>query len=541
VSRAPQSIATKLTLVDTDPAELKVDAIVVGLHSAGALANPGRGRNRQEAATPLLAPGAESVAVAFDGQLAGTLALLGATGGPGEVTKLATLGTITAPVIAAVGLGPVPEDEEVAPEMLRRAAAAAIRSLAGATSVAVALPAPDGDAGTDGSAGAVGAEALRAIAEGALLGTYRFAGYKTKPQPTRRDPVSAVSLLVPEAADRTAKAEVKRAAVVAAAVARTRDWVNTAPNDLRPPTFAAQVVELATEAGLEVEVLDEKALKRAGYGGILAVGMGSDAPPRLVRLTYQPTGAKARGRSVALIGKGITFDTGGYAVKPPQGMWEMKSDMSGAAAVAATMLALADLKPAVTVRAYIPMAENMISGTAYRPGDVVTMYGGKRVEVLNTDAEGRMILADAIVRACEDSPDYLFETSTLTGGQVIALGKRISGVMGDPDLCERVRAAGDRAGEPAWPMPLPDDVRKGMDSDVADISQVNAGMDRAGHMLQGGAFLREFVPEGLPWAHIDVAGPAYHSGEATGHWTKGGTAVPLRTLLELIDDIAANG
>jgi leucyl aminopeptidase len=205
------------------------------------------------------------------------------------------------------------------------------------------------------------------------------------------------------------------------------------------------------------------------------------------------------------------------------------------------MIAIAALKPKVAVTAYLPMAENMISGTAYRPGDVVTMYGGKRVEVLNTDAEGRMILADAIVRAGEDEPDYLFETSTLTGGQVIALGKRIAGVMGDAGLCERVKRAGERVGEPAWPMPLPDDVRKGMDSDVADISQVNAGMDRAGHMLQGGAFLREFVREGLPWAHIDIAGPAYHSGEPTGYWSTGGTAVPLRTLLELIDDIAANG
>jgi leucyl aminopeptidase len=509
----------------------------VGLHSTGTLEAPGKAGKAAGSTGPLLAPGAESVAVAFDGKLAGTLALLGATGGAGEVTKLATLGTITAPVIAAVGLGPVPNGDGVAPETLRRAAAAAIRSLAGTKSVAVALPSPDGD-GED-------ADALRGIAEGALLGTYRFAGYKTKSQPTRRDPVAAVSLIVPEASDKRARAEAKRAAVVAAAVARTRDWVNTAPNDLRPPAFATQVSELATEAGLEVEVLDEKALRRAGYGGILAVGMGSDAPPRLVRLTYRPAGSKGRNagadKSIALIGKGITFDTGGYAVKPPQGMWEMKSDMAGAAAVAATMIAVAELKPSVTVRAYIPMAENMISGTAYRPGDVVTMYGGKRVEVLNTDAEGRMILADAIVRAGEDSPDYLFETSTLTGGQVIALGKRIAGVMGEEDLCERVRAAGERVGEPAWPMPLPDDVRKGMDSDVADISQVNAGMDRAGHMLQGGAFLREFVTDGLPWAHIDVAGPAYHSGEPTGHWTKGGTAVPLRTLLELIDDIAANG
>jgi leucyl aminopeptidase len=325
---------------------------------------------------------------------------------------------------------------------------------------------------------------------------------------------------------------------VTGAVARTRDWINTAPNELRPPTFAAEVAEAAADAGLGVEVMDEKGLKKGGYGGILAVGMGSEALPRLVTISYAPRGATTK---VALVGKGITFDTGGYAVKPAQGMWEMKSDMSGAAAIASVMVALTALKPRVNVTAYLPMAENMISGSSYRPGDVVTMYGGKRVEVLNPDAEGRMILADAIVRAQEDDPDYLFETSTLTGGQVIALGKRIAGVMGDPDLCERVRAAGDRVGEPAWPMPIPDEVRKGMDSDVADISQINAGMDRAGHMLQGGAFLREFVEDGLPWAHIDIAGPAYHSGEPTGYWTKGGTGVPVRLLLELIDDVATNG
>jgi leucyl aminopeptidase len=205
------------------------------------------------------------------------------------------------------------------------------------------------------------------------------------------------------------------------------------------------------------------------------------------------------------------------------------------------MTALPALKPRAAVTAYLPIAENMISGKAYRPGDVVTMYGGKRVEVLNTDAEGRMILADAIVRAVEDGPDYLVETSTLTGGQVVALGKRIAGVMGDADLCERIRVVGDRVGEPMWPMPLPDDVRKGMESEVADISQIHSGMDRAAHMLQGGVFLREFVPEGLAWAHIDVAGPSYHSGEPTGYWTKGGTGVPVRTLLELIEDVAANG
>jgi leucyl aminopeptidase len=507
---------TPLSLSDTDPAELAVDAIVVGLHTVD-----GEG--------PLLAPGGESVAVAFEGKLAETLALLGATGSPGEVTKLATLGTVSAPVIAAVGLGPAPADGVTPTDTLRRAAASAVRSLAGATKVALALPVPDGDDA---------APALRGIAEGALLGTYRFAGYKTKPQPGRRNPVKSVALHVPDASDKAAKAEVKRAGVVFAAVARTRDWINTAPNDLRPPAFATQIAKAATDAGLEVEVLDEKGLKKGGYGGILAVGMGSEALPRFVRIVYTAKGATS---SVALIGKGITFDTGGYAIKPAQGMWEMKSDMSGAAAVASTMIALATLKPKVNVTAYLPIAENMISGSAYRPGDVVTMYGGTRVEVLNTDAEGRMILGDAIARAGEDDPDYLVETSTLTGGQVVALGKRIAGVMGEEDLCERVRVAGAKVGEPAWPMPLPDEVRKGMDSDVADISQVNASMDRAGHMLQGGAFLREFVPDGLPWAHIDIAGPAYHSGEPVGYFAKGGTGVPLRTLLELIDDIAANG
>ncbi|WP_431974981.1 leucyl aminopeptidase [Micromonospora haikouensis] len=521
------SPSTTLSLVDTDPAELAVDAIVIGLHSQTGAQDATGG----PAGALLLASGAESIAAAFDGKLTETLALLGATGAPGEVIKLATLGTVTAPVVAAVGLGPEPTGAAPAPETLRRAAGSAVRALAGARRVALSLPLPD-----DADA----ADALRAVAEGALLGGYRFAGYKTRPQPARREPVAEVLVAVPEAGDATARAEIERAHAVAGAVRLTRDWVNTAPNLQRPPAFADAVAEAARAAGLAVEVLDEAALAAGGYGGILAVGQGSEAPPRLVKLTYTPEGGGS-GKRVALVGKGITFDTGGISIKPAQGMWEMKSDMGGAAAVGATMLAIAALKPSVTVTGYLPMAENMPSGTSYRPGDVITMYNGKKVEVLNTDAEGRMILGDAIARACEDGADYLFETSTLTGGQVISLGKRISGVMGTPELCERVQAAGDAVGEPAWPMPLPDEVRKGMDSDVADISQVNAGMDRAGHMLQGGVFLREFVADDVAWAHIDIAGPSYHSGEATGYWTKGGTGVPVRTLVHLVEDVAANG
>jgi leucyl aminopeptidase len=505
-----------LSLVDGDPAEQAVDAVVIGLYSQDA-----------DAPAPLLlASGAESIAAAFDGRLVETLVLLGATGAAGEVTKLATLGTVSAPLVVAVGLGAEPTGAQPAPETLRRAAGAAARALAGTGSALVALPVAD-DPEQE-------ADALRALAEGALLGAYRFAGYKTTPD-HRKEPLGSVAVHVPDAGERAAKAEVKRAGTVARAVARTRDWVNTAPNELRPPDFADAVTAAAEAAGLTVEVLDERALRRGGYGGILAVGLGSEAPPRLVRLGYRPRDAE---RHLALVGKGITFDTGGYAVKPAHGMWEMKSDMAGAAAVASVLIAVAALKPGIAVTGWLPMAENMISGSAYRPGDVVTMYGGKKVEVLNPDAEGRMILGDAIARACEEEPDYLVETSTLTGGQVIALGKRVAGVMGSPELCEWVREAGERAGEPAWPMPLPDDVRKGMDSDVADISQVNANMDRAGHMLQGGVFLSEFVSDELPWAHVDIAGPSYHSGEPTGYWAKGGTGVPVRTLLELIDRIS---
>ncbi|GAB1690317.1 leucyl aminopeptidase [Krasilnikovia sp. M28-CT-15] len=512
--------APSLSLVDTDPAELAVDAIVIGLHS-----------QPDEGGAVLPAAGAESIAAAFDGKLTATLSLLGATGAPGEVTKLATLGTVAAPLLVAVGLGDEPSGAAPDAETLRRGTGAAVRALAGSATVALALPLPD-DADAPG--------VLRAILEGALLGGYRFAGYKTKPQPGRRDPVAALQVYVPDAADAAAKAEVERAAIVARAVRLTRDWVNQAPNELRPPQFADAVAAAAKGTGLSVEVLDFEALKAGGYGGIVAVGQGSEAPPRLVKLSYTPEGV-ADPKRVALVGKGITFDTGGISIKPAAGMWEMKSDMAGAAAVGAVLLAVAALKPQVAVTGYLAIAENMPSGTAYRPGDVITMFNGKRVEVLNTDAEGRMVLADAIARACADGTDYLFETSTLTGGQVVSLGKKISGVMGDADTCERVKAAGAAVGEPAWPMPLPDDVRKGMESDVADICQTNAAMDRAGHMLQGGVFLREFVADGVPWAHLDIAGPSFHTGEATGYWTKGGTGVPVRTLLALVDDIAANG
>ena len=506
---------TELHLADTDSAELAVDALVVGIYRG----TDGSG------GPPEFAVGAERVVAAFADPTAGlaqTLLRLGATGASGEITKVATFGAVKAPVIAAVGLGDRPAAAGVDHTTLRKAAASATRALAGAERVALALP-------------VVSAAALRAVAEGGLLGAYRFPGYRSRPERDERPTVRAVTVCVPDAQQPAMLREQARAVAVTAGVTMARNWVNTAPNELRPPRFADEVAAVATAAGLEVEILDETALVDGGFGGILAVGLGSAQPPRLVRITYRPEGATT---NVALIGKGITFDSGGLSIKPAQGMWEMKADMAGAAAVAAAIVAIARLRLPVAVTAYLPMAENMPSGSAYRPGDVVRMRGGKQVEVLNTDAEGRMVLGDAIAYACESSPDYLIETSTLTGGQVIALGKRVAGVMGAPELCERVRDAGDRAGEPAWPMPLPDDIRKSMDSDVADILQVSAGMERSGHMLQGGVFLAQFVSEGLPWAHIDIAGPAYHSGEPTGDWSKGATGAPLRTLVELVEELA---
>jgi leucyl aminopeptidase len=268
---------------------------------------------------------------------------------------------------------------------------------------------------------------------------------------------------------------------------------------------------------------------------VLGVGVGSTRPPRIVRLHYK--GPKARAK-VALVGKGITFDTGGISLKPPADMDQMTSDMSGAAAVVATVVLAAKLRYPLEVTATVPMAENMPSGSAYRPGDVLNMYGGKTVEVLNTDAEGRLILADAIVRACEDQPDYLIETSTLTGAQLVALGSRTMGVMGSDEFRDRVAGLGQGVGEGAWAMPLPEELRAEIDSKLADLANV-AG-SRWGGMLVAGVFLREFVADGVQWAHLDVAGPAYNTRGPWGYTAKGGTGVPVRTMAAVLADIAEN-
>jgi leucyl aminopeptidase len=325
---------------------------------------------------------------------------------------------------------------------------------------------------------------------------------------------------------------VRRAEAIVNAVHLTRDLVNTPAGDLYPAALAATAKDVATESGLDIEVLDEKALRKGGYGGIIGVGSGSTNPPRLIRLAYHNPDAS---KTVVLVGYGVTFVSGGLSIKPAAAMEWMKADMGGAAAVIATMQAVAAVKPAVNVIGYAPAAENMPSGTAIRPSDVLTMYGGKTVEVLNTDAEGRLILADAISRAHADNPDVIVDVATLTGAQLVALGSRTAAVMANDDaLRELIVDAAGRAGEAMWPMPLPKELRGSLDSPVADL--VNTG-DRNGGMLVAGLFLKEFV-DGVRWAHLDIAGPAFNQGEAYGYTPKGGTGFAVRTLVQFVEDVA---
>ena len=508
---------TTVSLSSSKPSGLKVDAVVVGV---------AKGPDGL-----VLAPGSEDVDKALKGRLAATVGELGGTGAAGEVTKLPTLGAMSPSVVVAVGLGAPPAAEgrgrrattAYDQEVLRRGAGAAARALVGTRRVGLALPVHD--AGTAG-----------AVAEGALLGAYAYRRYRVATRAQHKDPVEAFTLVVDSPRDKDTKAAVTRAQTVATAVHLARDWVNTPPLDLPPATFAAEAVTEAKAAGVTVEVLDEKALKKAGFGGIIAVGQGSSRPPRLVRATYKAGRGKPH---LALVGKGITFDSGGLSLKPPTAMEWMKSDMGGAAAVLAAVTAIARLKLDVNVTVYAPMAENMPSGSAQRPSDVLTTYGGKTVEVLNTDAEGRLVLADAIVRAGEDSPDVLVDVATLTGAQLVALGSRTSAIMSNDDgLRETIAGAARAAGEQMWPMPLPDELRASMDSPVADIANMG---DKYGGMLVAGLFLKEFVADGLRWAHVDIAGPSWNESKPHGYDGKGGTGHSVRTLVRLAEDLAAAG
>jgi len=457
--------------------------------------------------------------IANDGKkLLAILNDLGATGTEDEVTKVAYAGPR---LIVFTGIGQT--RSTYSPEVLRRAAGAATRALAGHKQADFALP-------NSNSA------EFAAIAEGAALGAYAFTEFFGSTKAAQKAPLASAIVISTVGATPAGKAALKRADILGKNVAITRDLINTPPSHLTPASFSTEMKKVATSLGIKVEILNETQLKAKGYGGISSVGQGSANPPRLFHISYTPPKAKKR---FAFVGKGITFDSGGYALKPAVGMNDMKLDMSGAAAVVAATFAIAQLKLPVAIETYACLAENMISGEATRPSDIITILGGKTVEVLNPDAEGRLVMADGLVRAVMDSErtgglDGLIDVATLTGAQMIALGTRTSGVMtNNEEFREQFLEAAGIAGESFWPMPLPEELRETLASPVADLINSNPA-NRNGGMLVAGLFLREFVPSHVPWLHVDIAGPAL-AHEAHGYTHVGGTGVTVRSLVALAE------
>jgi leucyl aminopeptidase len=416
--------------------------------------------------------------------------------------------------IVALGMGSA---EEVTAETVRRAAAALVRAAWHDTDVATTILSAAPQSIDAAAAG-------QAVAEGAILAAYGFNRYKGNPKPCR---VESLQVVGRGAATRRG---IERGSKIAAAVTMARDLVNEPAGAMTPSRLAQVAAELAERDGLELTVWDETAITGERLGGLIGVAAGSDEPPRLIKLVYEPSGARPRG-TVALVGKGITFDSGGLSIKTADGMETMKTDMSGAAAVLATMSTLRALDPKVRVIGIVPATENMPSGKATKPGDVLRIRNGKTVEVLNTDAEGRLVLADGLSLAVEDGADAIIDVATLTGACMVALGPKVAGLMGNDDgWTEQVRTAAERAGESVWPLPLPEEYRRTIDSEIADIRNIST--QRYGGALTAGLFLREFV-DGVPWAHLDIAGPARSEGD-DGYVHKGGTGMGVRTLVEAV-------
>jgi len=461
----------------------------------------------------------ESGDLALDAKaLMQSLVDLGATGKADEVIKLPH----SSPrLIVFTGLGMAAATYEN--ETLRRAAGAAARALAGNTSATFSLPTKS-------------ISALSAIAQGAMLGSYLFDTFKGSTKSAQKAPLKTVTIYSPLAQQAEAKSAIKAAEIIGTYTNLVRDLINTPPSHLTPETFCKAIndaVKAAGESsvGLKVSVMTDTQLKSKGYGGIIGVGQGSANPPRLLNISYSPKGGKAK-KKYAFVGKGITFDTGGLALKPALRMEAMKCDMSGAAAVCAATIAIALLKLPISIEAWAPLAENMISDTATRPSDVITMYGGKTVEVINPDAEGRLILADALVRAQESKDlDGIIDVATLTGAQTVALGTRTSAVMtNSEEFSTHFLALTKETGEAFWPMPLPIELRASFDSPIADLANIG---ERMGGMLVAGLFLKEFISDDLPWLHLDIAGPAFNEGQPHGYTPVGGTGIALRSLVQL--------
>lgn len=485
---------TKTAVFSKDPASADVDVLVVGLDAS--------------ASEPRL------IGV-FGKKFISDFTTVAKAVGPkttaGDITRL-HVASAKATTVITVG---VDGGADASAAALRDAAASAIRSIvadsAADTTVRVALALPGADVAS-----------AAATALGGWLGAYQFNGYRDS------ETVDIELVIATEVGGKELDAALERARIVADAVNGTRDLVNVPPNDLYPESFAERAKEITSRSSIKVQVYADKELRNGGFGGLLAVGQGSTRGPRLVKLTYSPGKAK---QHIALVGKGITFDSGGLSLKPAKSMETMKIDMAGAAAVLHAINAVARLGLPIAVTGWLCLAENMPGGAAQRPSDVITIHDGTTVEVLNTDAEGRLVLADGLSAAVEEEPDAVIDIATLTGAQMVALGNRVAAAMGDDDLRGEVVRAAEAAGERLWPMPLPADLRPSLKSKVADIANIG---ERMGGMAVAGLFLKEFVDE-TPWAHLDIAGPAFNEGSPYQDAPTGGTGYGVRTLIEFLE------
>jgi leucyl aminopeptidase len=484
----------QLSVVSDDATAVTCDALVVGAFSDG-------GSFTLDATATIIDN-------ALGERLSEYLRSAGFKGGSGELAVVPAGEGVAAKAVAVLGLG---DRSKVSTTSLRRTAGAAGRRLGERSTLGVAV-----HEAVEGSASAV--------AEGLVLGTYRFTTYKSDPKPSKIQSIVFLN------ADEDALAKVT---ITAEATCWARDMINEPASTLTPEVLAQRAKELGDASGFDVTIWDEGELKKKGFGGLLGVASGSANPPRFIQMHYAPKGAK---RKVALVGKGVTFDSGGLSLKDATNMETMKTDMGGAAAVIGAMSAIARLKPSIEVLAFVPTTENMPSGTAVRPGDVLQHYGGKTTEVLNTDAEGRLILADAIAFASEQGPDAIVDVATLTGSIMVALGKKATGLFSNDDgLAAELETASESAGEPFWRMPLYDAYKKELESDIADLKNVGS---RWGGAIIAALFLREFVGDNIAWAHLDIAGAARADSDYDEH-AKGGTGVAVRTLVNWVEGRAS--
>jgi leucyl aminopeptidase len=435
----------------------------------------------------------------------------------GEILTIHTMGKLAAKRVLVIGLG---EQAKVDPQSLQRASAIAARRLqqTGARTITLAIDLESDGVSTE--------QCVQAQIQGTLLGLYTFRAYQTAEK--EQQGITHIHLLIDAANIAQAEQIIKKATTLAEATNTARDLINEPPNVLTPTELAQRAVAMAKHTGLAYEVFDRDKIAELGMGGLLGVSQGSAQPPHFIVLCYR--GAPENPQTIGLVGKGITFDTGGISIKSAEHMDEMKGDMGGAAAVFGAMQAIATLKPHINVTALIPTCENMPSGTAYRPGDILRILNGKTIEIVNTDAEGRLILADALSYAVKQGLSPIIDLATLTGGIVVALGHVMTGLFcNNENLTNEIIAAGRSAGEKYWPMPLDYEYREQIKSDIADIKQTGG---RPAAAVTAAKILEHFVDD-AQWAHLDIAGTSYVESKKP-YQEKGGTGTGVRTLVELI-------